>query len=119
MTSSLLAIAVLITGACYRYHVYQVGGPDGREQGNQPATEWEHRTLHSFAWGLVRQDLPVENCRLGNGQRTGIEEVRVDNNLGYILLSTVTAGLWAPLDVRWRCAKPPVVTDTLRQGPVQ
>ena len=60
---------------CYRYHVYQVGGPAGIEGGNQPATEWENRTRHSFFWGLIRQDVPTENCTLGDGTRTGIEEV--------------------------------------------
>jgi hypothetical protein len=93
--------------------MYQVGGPAGVEQGNQPGTEWEHATRHSFVWGLVRQDLPVDNCQLANGQRLGIEEVKVETNFGYLLASTLTLGLWVPLDVSWRCAKPPVPTGTL------
>ncbi|MBI4521833.1 MAG: hypothetical protein HY701_13410 [Gemmatimonadetes bacterium] len=100
--------------ACYTYHAYQVGGPGGRELGNQPATEWEHRTLHAFAWGAIRQDATVDNCRLGSGQRLGMEEVRVDTNFGYLLAAVVTLGIWVPLEVSWRCARPPVPTDTLR-----
>ena len=107
-----LSCSILTTG-CYTYHIYQVGGTAGREQGNQPGTEWEHKTLHAFAWGAVRQDLPVDNCQLGSGQRLGMEEVKVDTNLGYLLVSVVTLGIWVPLDVSWRCAKPPVPTDTL------
>ena len=98
---------------CYTYHIYQVGGPAGREQGNQPSTEWEHKTLHAFAWGAVRQDLPVDNCQLGDGQRLGIEEVKVDTNLGYLIVSVATLGIWVPLRVGWRCAKPPVPTGIL------
>ena len=103
----LLGAMLWAAPGCYRYHVYQVGGPDGLEQGNQPSTEWETRTRHSFFWGLIRQDVPTENCTLGDGTRIGIEEVRVDTNLGFAALTVVTLGIWAPLKVSWRCAKPP------------
>lgn len=109
-----LACTAAASTGCYRYHVYRVGGAEGRELGNQPSTEWQGRTLHAFAWGAVRQDLPVDNCPVVNGYRTGIEEVRVENNLGYVVASTVTLGLWAPLRVSWRCARPPVLADTLQ-----
>jgi hypothetical protein len=108
-----LACAMPTTG-CYTYHVYQVGGTGGREQGNQPGTEWEHKTLHAFGWGAVRQDLPVDTCQLGSGQRLGMEEVKVDTNFFYLLASVATLGIWVPLDVSWRCAKPPVPTGTLQ-----
>lgn len=104
-------------GACYTYHAYQIGGPAGREQGNQPSTEWSQRTLHAFAWGAIRQDLPIENCRLGDGRRLGVEEVKVDTNLGFILVSAATLGLWVPLRVSWRCARPPAAADVLRREP--
>ena len=115
---TLAALAVVLTCSipttgCYTYHVYQVGGTDGREKGNQPGTEWEHKTLHAFAWGALRQDLPVTNCQLGSGQRLGMEEVKIDTNLGYLLASAATLGIWVPLDVSWRCTKPPVPTGTL------
>lgn len=111
--TALLAVALLGSG-CYTYHVYQIGGP--REGGNQPGTEWREKTLHALVWGAVRQDLPVDNCRLGTGQRLGIEEVNVRSHLGYTLLTTVTLGFWSPVKIRWRCARPPVVVDTLRSG---
>ena len=107
-----ITLSLLSTG-CSTYHIYQIGGADGRELGNQPATEWEKRTLHSFAWGAIRQDLPVENCQLGSGQRLGIEEVKVETNYGYAFISVVTLGIWMPIDVSWRCAKPPVPSGTL------
>lgn len=104
------ALALLPITGCYSYHVYQIGGTGNREQGNAPGTEWEGKTLHSFAWGAVRQDLPVTNCQLASGQRFGMDEVRVETNLAYVLASAVTVGLWVPLKVSWRCAKPPVPT---------
>jgi len=114
-----LAAVVLMAGlvaspGCYSYHIYQVGGPQGVEMGNQPGTEWREKTLHSFLWGQVRQDLAVDNCQLANGQRFNIEEVTVKNNFGYMLLEVGTLGIWAPLKVRYRCAKPPVPTGPLQ-----
>jgi hypothetical protein len=90
-----LAIACAASGAgCYRYRLYQVGGPGGREAGNQPGTEWKEKTLHSFFWGAIRQDVPVDNC----------------HSLGTV----VTLGIWAPIKVRWRCAKPSAPGGVLR-----
>jgi hypothetical protein len=82
--------------------------------GNQPGTEWSHKTLHAFLWGAVRQDLPINNCQLANGQRVGMEEIKVETNLGYLLVSSFSLGIWVPLDVSWRGGRPPVLTDTLK-----
>ena len=60
LVTTIIAALAISTSGCYTYHVYQIGGAEGREQGNQPATEWKHKTLHAFAWGLVRQDLAIE-----------------------------------------------------------
>lgn len=87
-------------------HIYQIGGTIGHEQGNQPMTEWQSRTLHSLFWGFVRQDLPVENCSLADGTRTGIEELKIDRTLGQRAVMILTLGFWSPLKVSWRCAKP-------------
>lgn len=111
--AAVLACSSCFTG-CYSYHIYQAGGPKGREMGNQPSTEWKHKTLNAYAWGIVRQDLPVDNSHIGNGLRTGIEEVNIQTNLPYILISAATLGLSVPLDVSWRCAKPPVPEKILR-----
>jgi hypothetical protein len=90
---------------CATYNVYQVGGPGDIEAGNQPSTEWEGKTLHSVFWGAIRQDLPVEGCALGDGTRTGIEEVRIESSVLYTAVSILTLGLWQPLKVSYRCAK--------------
>lgn len=109
-----LAALGLSANGCYYYHAYQVGGPEGREQGNQPATEWQSRTLHALLWGAIRQDLAIDNCQLADGTRQGIEEVRVGTNLAYVFAAALTLGIWVPIEVSWRCAKPPVSSGTLR-----
>ncbi len=100
----LLAASIGNSG-CATYNVYQVGGPGDIEAGNQPATEWESKTLHSVFWGAIRQDLPVEDCALGDGTRTGIEEIRIESSALYTAASILTLGLWQPLKVSYRCAK--------------
>ena len=101
--AAVLAIG-LWSSACATYHVFQVGGP--LEEGNQPLTEWKSKTLNSFLWGAIRQDLPVDNCKLGDQSRTGIEEVKVESNFGGTVATVLTLGLWRPLKVSWRCARP-------------
>jgi hypothetical protein len=114
LSRMLLVTAYLWSGTgCATYHIYQVGGPEGRELGNQPSTEWETKTLHSLFCGAIRQDLPVDNCRLGDGTRIGIEELRVESNVGATLATILTLGMWRPLKVGWRCAKPAGIRDTL------
>jgi hypothetical protein len=109
------ALCISFLTGCATYHVYQVGGP--REMGDQPLTEWKSKTLHSLVWGAIRQDLPVNNCRLGNGTRTGIEEVRVRANFGATVAAILTLGFWRPLQVGWRCAKPPGLRGVLEPEP--
>lgn len=95
------------------YLIYQDGGIGDSWPQNMPGTEWESRTLHSFAWGFWRQDLPVTNCRLGNGQRLGIEEIRIGRSLPQVLITLVTLGLVAPVRVSWRCCRPPSQSGVL------
>jgi hypothetical protein len=95
------------------YLVYQDGGIGDSQPQNMPGTEWKSKTLLCLAWGLWRQDLPVRNCRLANGQRVGIEEIRIGRSVPQMLLTLVTLGIVAPTRVSWRCARPPSQSGTL------
>jgi hypothetical protein len=95
------------------YLIYQDGGIGDSQPQNMPGTEWETRTLTSLAWGLWRQDLPVGNCRLSNGQRLGIEELRLGRSLPQMLITLVTLGIVAPMRVSWRCCRPPSQSGSL------
>jgi hypothetical protein len=98
------------TDSCSTIHVYQVGGPQGREMGNQPATEWESKPSNTFFWGALRQDVRIENCVLGDGSRLNIEEIKVQKNFGGIVATIITLGIWEPVKISWRCAKPKAMT---------
>jgi hypothetical protein len=96
------------------YLVYQEGGIGDSQPQNMPGTEWRTQELKSFAWGLWRQDLPITNCRLANGQRLGIEEIRFGRSLRQTLITVLTLGIVAPMQVSWRCCRPPSQSGTLK-----
>lgn len=100
--SKILLIAVpllLFWGqGCYHYRVTTQ---------DRPATEYEKKTVHNLLWGLLTQDAPAMDC-VGEGKSNGLDEVRVSTNLGYLIVSVATLGIWVPLDVEWRCARLPV-----------
>lgn len=101
-----LAFLIMTGNGCSTIHAYQIGGPHGIEEGNQPGTEWESKRVNTFLWGAIRQDVRIENCRLGDGSRLNIEEFKIEKNFGSIAANILTLGIWEPAKVSWRCAKP-------------
>ena len=96
-----------LVSAAATYHIYQDLGLGDSQPQNMPGTEWKSKNVNSFLWGLIRQDLPITNCRLANGQRLGIEQIRVGRSVGQVLTTVLTLGIWAPTRVSWRCCRPP------------
>ncbi|MBK8020440.1 MAG: hypothetical protein IPK19_03180 [Chloroflexi bacterium] len=95
------------------YLIYQDGGVFDSQPQNMPGTEWETTWLNSLAWGFWRQDLPITNTRLSNGQRLGIEEIMIGRTLQQLLISLLTLGFWAPITVSWRGCRPPIQSGLL------
>jgi hypothetical protein len=89
---------------------------EDRQPQNMPDTEWMYVKRNSYLWGLVRQDLPIDNCRTAKGRRKGIEEIRVDRTATQGLASILTLGLWTPVRIGWRCNKLPGPTGTLGEA---
>lgn len=100
-------------GRAATLHIYQDLGPGDSQPQNMPGTEWKSRKLNSFLWGLIRQDLPITNCRLSNGQRLGIEEIRIRRTGWQMIATALTLGIWAQTQISWRSYRPPVQSGTL------
>lgn len=100
----LLALSLGASASGYRHLVYQLGGSGGRERSNQLSIERETRTRHSFFWGMIQQNNALENCTLSDRTRTGVEEIKLDSNLGFAFLTSATLGIWSPVKVS--CAVP-------------
>jgi hypothetical protein len=103
---ALLLLIIFSAQSCTTVHVYQTGGPGGREMGNAPSTEWKSDVSNTFLYGAIRDDVPIENCALGDGTRINIEEIKIEKNIWRIGLYIVTLGLWDSSKISWRCAKP-------------
>ena len=99
----LLALLIVSTQNCYHYRVLNTN--------NDPSTEYEKRVLWSYCWGLINKpkDLHVKNCNNSNA----IDEVQFSKNFGHTLLTLVTLGVVAPVEVKWKCHKPCQVIDSL------
>jgi hypothetical protein len=50
---------------------------------------------------------------LSNGQRLGIEEIRIGRTLPQLLISVLTLGFWVPMTVSWRGGRPPFQSGLL------
>ncbi|MCH9699576.1 MAG: Bor family protein [Gammaproteobacteria bacterium] len=89
----MLSILCLLQG-CYGYRV-QVKHPD-------PVTEPETEMVHSLFWGLMvsPQAVVANNCR-----SNALDEVYIQSNFGFSLLTVITLGIWSPMEIDWRCAE--------------
>jgi hypothetical protein len=94
--------AVVTTSGCYSYSVET---PD-----SAPINEYrEHDiTASSSFWGIVEDD-PVIAKRC---EGEALDQVRVNNNYGYALITVLTLGLYSPMDVNYRCAEKVVQEDS-------
>src|ERR1041385_5059554 len=98
---AILILIVVINQSCYHYRVSSANF--------DPGTSYQKKTVHSFFWGLAQKrtngiDVVTENCDKINVNK--IDEVRVTTNLGYSLINVITLGIWSPIQVEWKCAKP-------------
>ncbi len=97
----MILFCLFMCSSCSTIHVYQAGD----FAGNQPSTEYESKRVNTFFWGALRQDVIVDNCRVGD-DRTHIEEIKIEKNFGSILATILTLGIWEPAKISWKCAKP-------------
>lgn len=92
-----ITLTLIIGPGCYHFYIEDSSNPD-------PATETRTTTVNSYLWGLIQEDFVCHNCdTLG----LHLQEVRITTNFGYAMLTIATLGIWCPLQVEWRCAKPP------------
>lgn len=101
---AVLAITFIVAQGCYHYRVTTANF--------DPSTSYEKKTVHSLFWGLAQTNVIAANCDAL--KISSLDEVRVSTNLGYALITIATLGIWCPLEVEWKCAKP-----AAREGVIQ
>lgn len=89
-----LVFFLVVLQGCYAYRV-EVQNPD-------PVTEQERKIAHSLFWGLYQspQSIVAKDC-----VSNALDEVQFTTNLGYAFATVLTLGVWAPIDVEWRCGE--------------
>lgn len=92
-----LVVFLISNESCYHYRVMTTN--------SDPATEYQKKVLYSYLWGMVNnpKDFVVPNCKNNNA----LDEVLFTTNLGYSFLTVVTLGIFSPVEVKWKCHKPP------------
>ena len=102
-----LALLLASVSGCYHYQV-AAAGPAGAN----PSTFPQSTTLHAVFWGLGQDQTLEHVC----AQDEALARVRTTSNFGYTLLTVVTLGMWAPVQVEYACANPTPATGTIGGG---
>jgi Bor protein len=103
-----LAVLLASPSGCYHYQV-AAAGPAGAN----PSTFPQSATLHAVLWGLVQDQTLEQVC----AQDEALARVRTTSNFGYTLLTVVTLGIWAPVQVEYACVNPTPAIGTIGGGP--
>ena len=88
-----LSLLLGLQTGCYHYRVSGEDVPVGSEA--------KQATLWSSLWGARQQNINTSQTCLSNPTA----EVTMSGNFGYALLTVLSLGLVAPIDVEWKCAK--------------
>ena len=96
-----LIIILMVNQSCYHYRVSSANF--------DPSTNYNKKTVHSYLWGKVQSrtngiDVVADNCDALKINM--LDEVRVTTSFPYALITVVTLGIWCPIQVEWKCAKP-------------
>lgn len=100
LTTGVLMFVLIAAQSCYHCRVSSTK--------SDPATNYSKKRADSFFWGLYQKrntgvDVVTANCDTID---TKMAEVRVSTNYAYALITVVSLGIWCPVQVQWKCAKP-------------
>jgi hypothetical protein len=93
---TIFLIFLIVLQSCYHYHI--------TTSGSDPGTNYHKKTVSSFFWGLVQQNIVASNC--DSLKINSLDEVHVKNNFGYAVITVITLGIWSPMTIEWKCSKP-------------
>lgn len=82
----------MLNAGCYHYRV--------ASHNLAVASTPPRQTLWSTVWGLRQQNIDTDATCVGNP----IAEVTTSTHVGYVLLTMLSLGFVAPVQVEWKCA---------------
>ena len=97
-----LVIPVVIVGGCASYQI--------RTPSSSPVeSQYVEITAHAFFWDMIRSPEVISaEGQAGSQGQDGINDVIVEDNLLYDLISVLTIGIWKPMTVKYRLRQPPL-----------
>jgi Bor protein len=98
VTLAWLLASCFFFSSCYSYRV----ATHAQEGTETVATT----TAHSLFWGLVKKPKEIHTPICDSLEVNGMSEVVIKNNFGYSLITVATLGIWCPIKLEWKCAKP-------------
>ncbi|PSL49888.1 Bor protein [Chitinophaga niastensis] len=103
----LLLACILCTSSCYSYRIATHA---------QPATDAapvNRVRAYSLFWGLLNKPQVISTPVCDSLGVNGVAEVRVKTNFGNTVLTFCTLGIYCPVTIEWKCAKPCAQVDSL------
>ena len=86
--------------SCYSYRIATKAQEGTEKNQGKPIT------AHSFFWGLVKCPAKITTPDCDSLGINGMSEVNVKTNFGYALITVCTLGIWAPVQLEYKCGKP-------------
>src|SRR3954463_13497584 len=93
----LFSISILLS-SCYSYRV--------ATQAQAGTETLKTITAHSFFWGLLKSPKEIHTPVCDSLGSTGMAEVNIKNNFGFSFITVATLGIWSPIKLECKCAKP-------------
>ena len=97
----------MMMSSCYTYRLATHAQP------STDALTTTTITAHSYFWGILNKPQVLKTPNCDNLGVNGVAEVTVKTNFGYALVTIATLGIYCPVKVSWKCAKPCQQSDSL------
>jgi len=96
----LLLAGWLWCSGCFSYRVAT------HAQGSTDYTPANSKRAYSLFWGLINKPQVITTPVCDSLGVNGVAEVVIKTNFGNSLLTLITLGIYCPVRVQWKCAKP-------------
>ncbi len=109
-TTRIVVCLLLYTVSCSSCFTYRVTTHAQATTDNTPANS---RKACSLFWGIINKPQVITTPVCDSLGVNGVSEVVVKTNFGNALVTILTLGIYCPVRVEWKCAKPCRQTQTL------
>ncbi|MFL6275421.1 MAG: hypothetical protein ACJ74G_09430 [Blastocatellia bacterium] len=78
------------------------------------------RTVHALLWGALQQNLlpPSSATTKTPANCQSLRQVKLPMNYGYALITVLSAGIWSPMQVAWKCNEEPTGVPNSQAPPL-